>query len=95
MLVPIRSAESPTACMRFNYHRDHFGLTWGLEAQTSRPPIPHASRSASTGWPSHFSRRMDRRYQVAGDGGGQPGVVRPTHHRRLGLSRSVPSNALR
>jgi len=31
MLVPIRSAESPTACMSFNYHRDHFGLTWGLE----------------------------------------------------------------
>ena len=31
MLVPIRSAESPTACMSFNYHRDHFGLTWGLK----------------------------------------------------------------
>ena len=30
MLVPIRSAESPTACMSFNYHRDHFGTTWGL-----------------------------------------------------------------
>jgi seryl-tRNA synthetase len=30
MLVPIRSAESPTACMSFNYHRDHFGVTWGL-----------------------------------------------------------------
>jgi seryl-tRNA synthetase len=30
MLVPIRSAESPTACMSFNYHRDHFGMTWGL-----------------------------------------------------------------
>ena len=25
LLVPVRSAEQPTACMSFNYHRDHFG----------------------------------------------------------------------
>jgi seryl-tRNA synthetase len=31
LLVPIHSAERPTACMSFNYHRDHFGLVWGLE----------------------------------------------------------------
>ena len=37
MLVPIRSAESPTACMRFNYHRDHFGLTWGLRSANLEP----------------------------------------------------------
>jgi seryl-tRNA synthetase len=30
LLVPIRSAEQPTACMSFNYHLDHFGSTWGL-----------------------------------------------------------------
>jgi seryl-tRNA synthetase len=30
LLVPVRSAEEPTACMSFNYHRDHFGTTWGL-----------------------------------------------------------------
>ncbi|MEA2990146.1 MAG: hypothetical protein QOG83_2857 [Alphaproteobacteria bacterium] len=30
LLVPLRSAEAPTACMSFNYHRDHFGTTWGL-----------------------------------------------------------------
>ncbi|HUZ66537.1 MAG TPA: amino acid--[acyl-carrier-protein] ligase [Beijerinckiaceae bacterium] len=30
LLVPIRSAEDPTACMSFNYHRSHFGETWGL-----------------------------------------------------------------
>jgi seryl-tRNA synthetase len=30
LLVPIRSAEEPTACMSFNYHRDHFGQTWGM-----------------------------------------------------------------
>ena len=32
MLIPVRSAKSPTACMSFNYHRDHFGLTWGMNA---------------------------------------------------------------
>ncbi len=30
LLVPVRSAEQPTACMSFNYHQDHFGTTWGL-----------------------------------------------------------------
>jgi seryl-tRNA synthetase len=30
LLVPIHSTERPTACMSFNYHRDHFGLVWGL-----------------------------------------------------------------
>ncbi len=29
-LVPVRSAADPTACMSFNYHRDHFGTTWSL-----------------------------------------------------------------
>jgi seryl-tRNA synthetase len=31
LLVPVRSAESPTACMSFNYHQDHFGETWDLQ----------------------------------------------------------------
>jgi seryl-tRNA synthetase len=30
LLVPVRSEEEPTACMSFNYHREHFGHTWGL-----------------------------------------------------------------
>ena len=30
LLVAIRSAEDPTACMSFNYHLDHFGSIWGL-----------------------------------------------------------------
>jgi len=30
LLVPVRSAEQPTACMSFNYHRDHFGNVWNL-----------------------------------------------------------------
>ena len=31
MLIPVRAAETPTACMSFNCHRDHFGHTWGLK----------------------------------------------------------------
>ncbi len=31
LLVPLRSDdEPPTACMSFNYHRDHFGLAWDI-----------------------------------------------------------------
>jgi len=30
LLIPVRSAEEPTACMSFNYHRDHFGTVWEL-----------------------------------------------------------------
>lgn len=31
LLIPINSRETPTACMSFNYHRGHFGETWGIE----------------------------------------------------------------
>jgi seryl-tRNA synthetase len=30
LLIPVISAEKPTACMSFNYHQDHFGEVWGL-----------------------------------------------------------------
>jgi len=33
LLIPIRSADEPTACMSFNYHRDHFGTTWSLRTE--------------------------------------------------------------
>jgi seryl-tRNA synthetase len=33
LLVPIRSPERPTACMSFNYHREHFGKTWELRLE--------------------------------------------------------------
>jgi seryl-tRNA synthetase len=39
LLVPIRSADEPTACMSFNYHRDHFGTTWNL--RTERGEVAH------------------------------------------------------
>jgi seryl-tRNA synthetase len=41
LLIPVRAEDSPTACMSFNYHRDHFGVTWGL--------YDHAGDVAHTG----------------------------------------------
>jgi seryl-tRNA synthetase len=34
LLIPVHSAEEPTACMSFNYHRDHFGTTWNLKTES-------------------------------------------------------------
>jgi seryl-tRNA synthetase len=34
LLIPVHSEEKPTACMSFNYHRDHFGTTWNLRCET-------------------------------------------------------------
>jgi seryl-tRNA synthetase len=30
LLIPYYSSAPPTACMSFNYHRDHFGQVWGI-----------------------------------------------------------------
>ena len=30
LLIPITSETSPTACLSFNYHQDHFGTQWNL-----------------------------------------------------------------
>ena len=30
LLVPVISQEKPTACMSFNYHREHFGEVWDI-----------------------------------------------------------------
>jgi seryl-tRNA synthetase len=37
LLVPLRSEEQPTACMSFNYHREHFGVTWGITDADGEP----------------------------------------------------------
>src|SRR6185437_461821 len=37
LLVPVRSADEPTACMSFNYHQDHFGQTWNLRLRNGDP----------------------------------------------------------
>ena len=36
LVVPIHSNERPTACMSFNYHRDHFGAAWNLQQRRGR-----------------------------------------------------------
>src|SRR6202051_252243 len=45
LLIPLRSEEQPTACMSFNYHRDHFGLTWDIKDVTGE-----AARTRGGGW---------------------------------------------
>jgi seryl-tRNA synthetase len=30
LLIPFYPGASPTACMSFNYHREHFGHVWGI-----------------------------------------------------------------
>jgi seryl-tRNA synthetase len=37
LLIPLRSEEQPTACMSFNYHRDHFGMTWDIKDAAGEP----------------------------------------------------------
>jgi len=39
LLIPVRSAQQPTACMSFNYHQNHFGKTW--ELQTAAGEVAH------------------------------------------------------
>ena len=34
LLIPVRSEEKPTACMSFNYHKDHFGAKWGFRTDS-------------------------------------------------------------
>jgi seryl-tRNA synthetase len=41
LLIPVRDADAPTACMSLNYHRDHFGDVWGLKNQTG--DVSHTS----------------------------------------------------
>jgi seryl-tRNA synthetase len=39
LLVPVHSEEQPTACMSFNYHREHFGATWNIN--TANGEVAH------------------------------------------------------
>ena len=31
LLIPVRSTEKQTACMSFNYHKEHFGSVWDMK----------------------------------------------------------------
>ena len=37
LVVPLHSEERPTACMSFNYHREHFGTTWDIALEDGTP----------------------------------------------------------
>jgi seryl-tRNA synthetase len=39
LLIPYYGGAKPTACMSFNYHREHFGNVWGI--QDSRNELAH------------------------------------------------------
>jgi seryl-tRNA synthetase len=37
LLIPYYAGAKPTACMSFNYHREHFGQVWGIKASDGTP----------------------------------------------------------
>jgi seryl-tRNA synthetase len=37
MLIPYHAKATPTACMSFNYHREHFGNVWGMRDERGEP----------------------------------------------------------
>jgi seryl-tRNA synthetase len=37
LLIPYHEKAKPTACMSFNYHREHFGQVWGLQDSRDEP----------------------------------------------------------
>jgi seryl-tRNA synthetase len=37
LLIPYHAAARPTACMSFNYHREHFGQVWGIQDSLNEP----------------------------------------------------------
>ena len=58
LVVPITSADKPTAIASCNYHLDHFGQTFGIKTADGRDRAhARASASASSASPSRSSRR--------------------------------------
>jgi seryl-tRNA synthetase len=37
LLIPYHEGAVPTACMSFNYHREHFGAVWGMKDERGEP----------------------------------------------------------
>ncbi len=37
LLIPYYAGAKPTACMSFNYHREHFGTTWDIRDAAGEP----------------------------------------------------------
>jgi seryl-tRNA synthetase len=62
LLIPVHSRQLPTACMSFNYHRDHFGTTWGLASANLE--TAHTACVAFGVWPSRCLRHMGPRRAI-------------------------------
>jgi seryl-tRNA synthetase len=41
LLIPYHEGASPTACMSFNYHKEHFGEVWGIASANGE--VAHTS----------------------------------------------------
>jgi seryl-tRNA synthetase len=37
LLIPYHANATPTACMSFNYHREHFGIVWNMKDERGEP----------------------------------------------------------
>jgi seryl-tRNA synthetase len=37
LLIPYHAGAAPTACMSFNYHREHFGQVWNIRDERGEP----------------------------------------------------------
>jgi len=37
LLIPYHADASPTACMSFNYHQEHFGVVWDIKDESGEP----------------------------------------------------------
>ncbi len=86
LLVPLRSEEQPTACMSFNYHRDHFGTTWDIK-DANGAAGPHRLRRVRNGSSGgrHVPYPWHGPCEMAGHGAGdaRPPLVRPIGPRRI------------
>jgi seryl-tRNA synthetase len=41
LLIPYHPGATPTACMSFNYHKEHFGEVWGIKSANGE--VAHTS----------------------------------------------------
>src|SRR6478609_7783634 len=86
LLIPLRSEEQPTACMSFNYHREHFGTTWDIQDANGEPAhtgcvafgmdrlavaMFHTHGTDPSAWPAKVREIMGLQPQIAADAHGE------------------------
>jgi seryl-tRNA synthetase len=86
LLIPYYAGASPTACMSFNYHREHFGTTWGIQDANGEPAhtgcvafgmdrlavaMFHTHGTALSAWPAKVRDLLGIQPQVAADAHGE------------------------